>query len=287
MGMNFLNIIRAKHWIKNTLVFLPLILSHKISDWGLFMLAVLAFTAFSLCASAVYIINDFADVKYDQQHPQKRGRPLASGAWKTETALLLSFLLFIVSFGISLFFLPILFTATLLLYLASATAYTFYLKRLAIADVLALAGLYSLRVIAGGGALNINISPWLLAFSIFFFLGLAVLKRYAELSKYQEYHNGRGYTAFDLDVIRSIGIQSGYLSVLILMLYLHSQEVRALYTSPALLWLMVPVLLYWITRLWLLVGRGEMDFDPLVFAIKDRVSYISGALIGLIFIGAI
>ncbi len=284
----FLKALRVTQWVKNILVFVPLLMAHKIAEPALAPQAICAFLVFSLCASSVYIVNDLLDLESDRQHPRKKNRPFAAGALEIKTGVLLAPLLLVSSFVISFKFLPLLFTALLALYLVLTTAYSFYLKRLLIVDVLILAGLYTLRVLAGGIAVEVFISPWLLAFSSFFFLNLAVVKRYAELRMMQERQqarsSGRGYIVDDNELLRSIGPTAGYLSVLVLMLYINSKEVTVLYKHPTVLWQIAPFLLYWITRIWFMAHRGQMDDDPIVFAVKDPLSYAVGAVVVVILV---
>lgn len=284
----FLKALRVSQWVKNILVFVPLLMAHKIAETALTLQALCAFVVFSLCASSVYIVNDLLDLESDRQHPRKKHRPFAAGTLAIKTGVLLAPLLLACSFAISFIFLPLLFTALLALYLVLTTAYSFYLKRLLFVDVLILAGLYTLRVLAGGIAVEVYISPWLLAFSSFFFLNLAVVKRYAELRMVQErkqaHSSGRGYLVGDNELLRSLGPAAGYLSVLVLTLYINSKEVTVLYEHPTVLWLIAPFLLYWITRIWFKAHRGQMDDDPIVFAVKDPTSYAVGAVVAAILI---
>jgi 4-hydroxybenzoate polyprenyltransferase/phosphoserine phosphatase len=284
--------IRAHQWVKNLLLFVPLIVGHKITDIKVVIETLYAFMAFSLCASSVYIINDLLDLESDRQHPQKRNRPFASGKLKIQTGILLIPLLMFTSFAISTFLLTPLFSLMLVLYLIATTAYSLHLKRVVILDVLVLAGLYAFRVLAGGVASNITVSPWLLAFSVFLFLSLAFVKRYAELRIIQtrnlEVNPNRGYMIRDAEILRSMGSTSGYLSVLVLVLYINSNDVVLLYKQPTVLWLVGICLLYWITRIWLIADRGEMEDDPIAYTIKNRTSYIIGAIIaGVIIIATI
>jgi 4-hydroxybenzoate polyprenyltransferase len=284
----FLQALRVHQWLKNTLLFVPLLTSHKLTELGLVLQAGYAFMAFSLCASSVYIVNDLRDLEADRQHPHKRFRPFAARLLNVKTGVLLVPLLLIGAGAITFLFLTPLFGASLALYVGLATAYTFYFKRVLIIDVLILAALYTLRVLSGGIAVSISVSHWLLAFSMFLFLSLAFLKRYSELRMTQQQHQmhvqGRSYAVEDIDLLRSIGPTSGYLSVLVLGLYINSKDVVPLYQHPAMLWLIGPCLLYWLTRMWLLANRGEMADDPLVFSVKDAQSYVVGFFVATIII---
>jgi 4-hydroxybenzoate polyprenyltransferase len=248
--------------------------------------------SFSFAASAVYVLNDLLDLESDRQHPHKRSRPLAAGLVPIPAALVMVPLAIASSIVLAATLLPSLFTTILLLYIGTTTAYSFGLKRIPILDVLVLAGLYTLRVLAGAVATHVPVSPWFLAFSMFFFLSLAFVKRYAELrlasgdGKGQEYLHARGYLVGDLDLLRSVGATSGYLAIAVLALYINSPEVHVLYRQPAALWLIGPLLLYWVTRVWLLAHRGRLYSDPVVFALTDRPSYLLAGLVAVILIVA-
>jgi 4-hydroxybenzoate polyprenyltransferase len=278
--------IRVQQWSKNLLLFVPLLLAHRVTDIAAIIHACYAFVAFSLCASSVYIVNDLLDLESDRLHPLKKSRPFASGSLQLKTGISLVPLFLAISFSVSLVLLTPLFSAALLLYLITTTAYSFYFKRLAIFDVVLLAGLYTLRIVVGGIATGIHVTPWLLGFSMFFFLSLAFVKRYAELRVMQlhkrENNCSRGYLAEDVELLRIAGSTSGYLSVLVLALYINNNDVARLYANPTLLWLIGPCLLYWITRIWLLASRGVMQDDPIVFTAKDRASYVVGLITVLI-----
>jgi 4-hydroxybenzoate polyprenyltransferase len=280
--------LRIYQWVKNILLFVPLVLAHEVMNMGLIVHALLAFIAFSLCASSVYIINDLLDLENDRMHPYKKHRPLASGAIQIKTSLIMIPALLLTSLSTSILFINFSFAVVIFLYFSITSAYSLYIKHILIADVLLLAGLYTFRVFSGGIATNISISPWLLAFSIFFFLSLAFMKRYSELytmrKNRQKLVTGRAYTFGDMTLLRSIGPASGYLSVLVFTLYIESTTVKALYPHPTLLWLINPFLLYWITRLWFFAHRGEMNDDPLVFAIKDPMSYVLGITVAVLLV---
>jgi len=249
----------------------------------------LAFAAFSLCASSAYIINDLVDLESDRQHPTKRERPFASGSLQIQTGIVLAPLLIAGALLIAAPLLSSLFTALLCSYFLLTMAYSLYFRRKLLLDVLTLAGLYTLRILAGGIAVSVVVSQWLLTFSVFLFLSLAFLKRYAELRVIEENnqinHSGRGYVLSDIMMVQNVGSTSGYLSVLVLALYINSREVVELYQHPWVLWLIGPCLLYWITRMWFLAHRGQMTDDPILFAVRDRKSYMIGFAV-LVFIFA-
>lgn len=276
----YLRAMRPHQWLKNLLVFLPLATAHELDNLPQLLSAVLAFVAFGLCASSVYLLNDLVDLPSDRHHPRKRLRPFAAGTASVKVGIALAPALLVGGIGISLL-LPWQFGTVLAAYYISTVAYSFWLKQKVLVDVFLLAGLYTLRVIAGGAAVAITPSFWLLAFSMFIFLSLAMLKRYTELLTLKERNEtrvgGRAYAQLDLVTIAGLGHTSGYMSVLVLALYINSDAVRLLYRMPEIIWLLCPLVLYWVSRMWQRAGRGEMHDDPIVFAIKDRVSrYVVG-----------
>ncbi len=269
-----LKAMRPHQWAKNLLIFVPLVLSHRIFDPAVLAAGVTAFIAFSLCASAIYVVNDLFDIAADRAHPRKRLRPFAAGELSVPTGIGLAAALMTMALGLAVFaatrdFILILFT-----YVALTTAYSWRLKREAILDVLVLATLYSVRVLGGGAAAGITISNWLLGFALFLFLSLAFVKRYVELLGQNGRMPGRGYSAVDHGVMLSIGTTAGYMSVVILALYVNSDEVAKLYSNPRALWLTCPVLLYWISRMWLRAGRQQVHDDPVLDALRDPTSHL-------------
>jgi len=264
--------LRLHQWIKNLLIFVPLALSHQILDLALLAQAMLAFLAFGLCASSIYLLNDLLDLPADRRHPSKRDRPLAAGALPIKRGVLLIPMLLLIGFTIALA-LPFEFLLVLVLYFVVTLAYSLWFKQAALVDVLVLAALYTLRIIAGTAAAGVEYSFWLLAFAMFLFLSLALVKRYSELMAQPEdndqFLHGRGYRVGDLDILSQFGSSSGYLAVLVLAFYINSSEIKLLYTYPEAIWMLCPILLYWISRVWLLARRGEMHEDPVVFAIQD------------------
>jgi 4-hydroxybenzoate polyprenyltransferase len=283
--------IRVHQWVKNLLLFVPVILDHKLFNGEAMAKACLGFTAFCLAASGGYILNDMLDLEADRRHATKRHRPFASGALPPALGIALIPLLVIGAIWIGWTRLPSRFVASLGLYLVLTTAYSTYLKRIAVLDVLLLAGLYTLRVLAGVAASHVRFSTWLLAFSMFLFLSLAFVKRYAEVSGLEpggdEQVRRRGYRRGDREWLGSMGSSSGYLSVLVLALYINSDQVVALYRAPLLLWLVCPLLLLWIGRMWLRAYRGQIHEDPIVAAVRDPLSYLLGALVGVIMYAAL
>jgi 4-hydroxybenzoate polyprenyltransferase/phosphoserine phosphatase len=267
--------LRLHQWLKNTLVLLPLVLAHELTNTGLFLQALLAFLSFGLCASSVYVLNDLLDLPSDRQHYSKRLRPLASGEIPLLTGLLISPALLVMSFALANQ-LPQAFIIILGVYYLCTGFYSFVLKRIMLVDVIMLAALYTLRIIAGAAAVSVVPSFWLLAFSMFLFFSLAVVKRYTELDYLQkagiDQSEGRGYFAQDLNMMAMFGSTSALLSVMVFALYINNDDTREQYATPELLWLLCPLLLYLVTRIWLLAARGQIAEDPIVFAIKDRVS---------------
>jgi len=285
-----LRALRVHQWVKNLLVFVPVMLDHKLFQPPVMVKALLAFAAFCCAASGAYVLNDLLDRDADRRHRIKRNRPFAAETLSRSFGVVLVPLLFAAALLWSLWLSPK-FLALLTLYVVLTTAYSIYLKQIAVLDVLLLAGLYTLRVLAGVAASHVRFSTWLLAFSMFLFLSLAFLKRYAELSELQggaaEGLARRGYLRGDREWLGSMGGASGYLSVLVLALYINSGEVVALYRNPLLLWLICPLLLFWISRMWLLAHRGRIDQDPIVAAVRDPASYAIGALVALILYAAV
>ncbi len=268
---------RIYQWVKNLLVFLPLIGSHRVTDPVLVSQALLAFVSFSLCASAVYTINDLLDLKADRLHPEKRKRPLAAGDLSPQAGVLLAVCLLLTG-AVPAMLLSAGFSAILACYFVLTFGYSLAFKKQPVLDVLVLAGLYTTRVFAGELATGIQVSEWLLAFSMFIFLSLSLLKRYSELvskeTQEQVATNGRGYCVTDSAMLATLGGAAGYLAVLVLALYINSMSVSLYYSRPRILWLVAPVLLYWVSRIWILAGRGEVHHDPIVFSFRDRTTYV-------------
>jgi 4-hydroxybenzoate polyprenyltransferase/phosphoserine phosphatase len=282
--------LRPHQWTKNVLLFVAAILAHKYTDVAVMAHALAGFAAFSLVASSVYVLNDLLDLEADRQHRTKKNRPFAAGKLSIPFGLALSSLVAVMGLSIALVFTPPLFGAVLVGYLVLTTAYSVYLKRKLIVDVLTLAGLFTYRVIAGGVAADVPVSFWLLGFSMFFFTGLAFVKRYSEvvaiIGKDQKRVPGRNYWAEDLDIIKTVGPACGLLAVLVFCLYINSANVQELYPRPEALWLIAPVMLYWITRIWFLAARNQLDDDPVVFALSDRISHLAALVTGACILAA-
>ncbi|WP_310626572.1 UbiA family prenyltransferase [Limnohabitans sp.] len=282
-----LKAMRLHQWMKNLLVFVPLMAAHQYADVSRDGFALMAFWVFSLTASSVYLLNDLVDVQDDRHHVRKRHRPFASGAlslvagWVTWPVLLL------VAVVLSALYMPVLFSVSLGVYFVLTVAYSLYLKQLAVVDVLTLAALYTLRIIAGAAAIDVAVSFWLLLFSMFIFLSLALIKRYSELKVAREAGKsgalrGRGYAPEDLELVSSLGGSAGFIAVLVLALYIQDGQAAHLYATPQLIWLACPVMLFWISRAWLIAHRGRMHDDPIVFALKDKVSWGVGVFMGAV-----
>jgi len=279
----FIRSLRPHQWVKNLIVFVPALAAHKMGDTSLLLRDVFAFATFCLCASGVYILNDLVDLDFDRQHPTKKSRPFASGNLPLPAGLICA-PLFLAGGILLAAQLSWHLAEVAMAYVLLTTSYSWWIKRVALLDVFLLAGLYTIRLVAGHAVTGIVYSSWLLMFSMFIFLSLALVKRYVELADAKETDSdnitpaGRGYVARDLELVASLGTGCGYLAALVLALYVNSQQVVILYEHPNLLLLICPLLLYWISRVWLLAHRGRMHDDPVLFAVKDATSYIIGVL---------
>jgi 4-hydroxybenzoate polyprenyltransferase/phosphoserine phosphatase len=285
----YLLALRPHQWLKNGLVALPTIAAHKFSITDI-VAVVIALASFSFAASSVYLINDMIDLPLDRAHPAKRQRALATGEIALRHVILLAAFLAIVSFSLALM-LPRAVMLTLITYIGFSVVYSLYLKRKLMIDVVALAGLYGIRVLAGGAATGIVLSHWLVGFCFFIFLSLALVKRMSEMiaqsSALGENVRGRGYRREDLQTISAITAASGLVAVLVFALYINSSDVRALYQYPEFLWGICVILVYWLGRVYFLAGRGEMHQDPVIFAATDRVSLLTGVIVTVLFILAL
>ncbi len=304
----WLKAIRLHQWAKNTLLFLPLLLAH-VRAAGPIAAACLAFLSYGLAASATYTVNDLLDLEYDRHHPRKRHRPFAAGDLSPIAGVVTIAVFLAASLTLALLLPHVLETLSpsshllsrwqflewLAIYAVSTTAYSLWLKRMVLVDVIVLSGLYTVRILAGSAATGIPVSPWLAAFSIFFFLSLAFVKRFAELESLKLHSEtagalavkGRGYRLSDLEQLRSFGTSSGYASVVVFSLYVGNLNAAALYLHTTRLWLLVPVLLLWLSRLWLIASRNELHEDPVVYAITDKRSLLLGILVVAIVLSAL
>jgi len=277
---------RPHQWSKNLLVFVPVFAAHDASQ---IPLAALGFIPFCLTASAIYIVNDIVDIEADRAHPRKRNRPFAAGDLSVGTGYVLAAGLLALAFALAWSFSNLPLVATLAVYLVSTFAYSMLLKRKLLLDILTLAGLYTLRIVAGGFAGEVTLSPWLLGFSMFIFLALAAVKRQAELvdqAKTGRESAGRAYQVGDLPIITGLALSAGTSSILVLALYISLEDVQHLYPHPELLWFICPLVLYWVLRMVIKTHRGEMTDDPIVFAAKDQGSQAAVILCGLIAVAA-
>ena len=300
--------IRLHQWAKNALIFLPLLLAH-VRTAGPSAATLMAFLSFGFAASATYIINDLLDLEADRHHTRKRRRPFAAGDLSPIAGVLTTALFFLLSLALATAlphvravlsprFLttgPGPFLEWLVIYVAVTMAYSLRLKRMVLVDVIVLSGLYTIRLVAGSAAAGVEISPWLAAFSVFFFLSLAFVKRFSELESMLDNTEaltpvavkGRGYRVSDLEQVRSFGTASGCASVVVFALYIGSNDAaRQLYPHYGRLWLLVPVILLWLFRLWLRASRGELHEDPVVYAITDRRSLLLGVMVVAIVLSA-
>ena len=285
----WLRMLRVHQWLKNLLLFVPLFAAHQLPGAQSGMALVLAFFAFSLCASAVYIGNDLLDLDSDRLHPRKCTRPFAAGRVPVAAGVLIAPVLLLGGLALATQ-VGAQFLGWLLFYFVLTCAYSLGIKRLILVDCLALAMLYTLRLVAGASAIALPLSYWLIAFGVFLFLSLAFVKRYAELIV-QAAHgkhkaHGRGYYTADAPLVQTLGVAAGFSAVLVLALYLNSDAVVKLYRAPEFVWGTVPVMLYWVSWMWMQAHRGNMHDDPLVFALKDKASLLAGlAFAGVLALG--
>ena len=280
----WLRAVRVHQWAKNLLLALPALAAHLGPTPAVIAPLAVAFFSFSLLASAVYLVNDVADLEHDRAHPTKRARPLAAGEIGTGAAMAVAALLAVASLSLA-WTLPRAFLQLWAGYMALTTLYSFALKRVVVLDVMVLGALYTARVVAGAAAVEVPLSHWFLAFAVFLFTSLAILKRMVEslgvVGRDEESLAGRGWAARDIPVLLGFGAACSVASALVYCLYITSDEVRQLYGRPDILWLGLPIVLYWLGRVWLLAQRGLVHEDPLLFALHDRVSYVVGAAIAL------
>jgi 4-hydroxybenzoate polyprenyltransferase len=279
--------LRPHQWTKNVLVFLPILMAHQFLDPKTVWNTILAFLCFGLVASSIYLMNDLMDLHQDRRHETKRNRPFASGALPVSHGVVMIPLLLGAAVSIASR-LPVMFSVTMVSYLVLNLGYTFYLKRKLLVDVMALSGAYTLRILAGNAAGPVEVSNWLLAFSMFLFLSLALVKRYVELdtAPEEETHSkrvmGRGYRKSDLDMISQLGVASGFSAVVVLALFIEGAGKSGLYRFRELIWLVVPIVLYVIGRIWMLAKRRELPDDPIMFIIRDWRSHLMAAIVASI-----
>ena len=279
--INIIKTLRLHQWVKNVLIFIPFVASHQVISIAISEKLLLYFLSFSLCASACYIVNDLFDIKNDKKHFSKKYRPIASGKLSKQTGLIIAIVLLILSFFIAKNFGENNFLLILVIYFVLSFFYSAFLKRFILIDVIGLTTLYTLRIFAGSQIGNIKISFWLIVFSIFFFLSLAFLKRYNEISKKKNDTKspGRGYYGSDKLLIKLLGVNSGYMSILVLALYLNSEIINILYKTPEYMWVAVITFLSWINWIWIKSSRNQVHHDPILFVLKDAFSILAFILI--------
>ena len=282
-----IRILRPLQWAKNFLVFVPLLLAHQLQETGKLVDVAIGFLLFCAVASAGYIFNDLLDLRSDRKHPQKKKRPIAAGDLPVPHALLLLAVMLSGTILAVSAWAPPWVGLMLALYLVATLSYSLYLKQVLLVDVILLAALYTHRILTGGVMAEVEVSPWLLAFSAFFFLSLAFVKRYLELRRAESDGNAaperRAYTIDDIGLVESMGIVCGFISIVVLCLFISGSDTSRLYSTPGLLWLACPVMFYWISRIWFLARRGQIDEDPVLFATRDSRSYLVGlALLAII-----
>lgn len=279
---------RIHQWVKNTLIFLPLLAAHEMTNVRVVLDAITAFVFFSILTSGVYVLNDINDRFEDSKHPLKRNRPFASGSLSPIYGYILATVFILGSISLCYYILGADIAVVMIIYFCITTAYTYAMRKYWIIDVIILALLYTIRIIVGGVATQIELTFWILAFSMFIFFSLAMVKRYVELSEMAENGEvdsiyGRGYLKSDMPIIASMGSGSGYLAVAVLALYINDLGASHLYSNSQYIWAACPVLLYWITRIWMLAHRGMIKHDPLLFAIRDMGSMVVGVILFSIF----
>jgi len=287
----WLKAIRIHQWAKNVLVFVPLFTSHSLFKPDAVVSALIAYFSFCTVASATYLLNDLLDLESDRKHSIKKYRPLAAGKMSMLQGILTGIVLLSTGIILTILYLNMYFLLVLLIYLTLTILYSFILKHVQTADVISLASLFTLRVIAGAVVIGVPLSFWLLCFSMFLFLSLAMIKRVSELIHAEKQSggelqkvSGRDYLTADIVVLQSLGGASGFLSVLVFAQYINSDQVVKMYSSPEFLWLVIPVLGYWVMRIWIMAARGQIDEDPISFAIRDKQSWLTTAALFLIFV---
>lgn len=279
--MDLIRALRLYQWAKNILLFLPLLAAHcwDVTAWWN---AFLGFLIFGCCASATYIVNDLWDLGADRMHPRKRFRPFASGRLSIVSGLFLLIFLLPISLwaaaGLSWVFFGL-----LLLYVVITIAYSLYLKKIPLVDVLVLAFLYIHRIFSGGVLVGLTLTHWLIMVALFMFVSLALVKRCTELQWMRRAGKtnaaGRGYRVSDLPYLSGVGVTSGLVAIMVLALYIQTQSHSLLYSAAYYLWFILPVLLYWVMRLWIKTTRMQVHDDPLLFAIQDKPSWVVAILV--------
>jgi len=283
--------LRPHQWSKNLLLIVPAVAAQIWMEPDVVLELVLACVAFSLTASGGYILNDLIDLDADRQHPEKQSRPFASGQLSVSWGFVMGPVLLFSGIAVAYSLVNFQFGTVVVTYALLSAAYSRWIKRVLLLDVMLLAGFYALRLVAGGAAVSVEVSSWLLAFSMFFFLSLAFAKRLMEFDLSAQEHlpssSARPYTSVDRDAFRTIGPTCGLMSILVLALYISSDTVQAIYERPQTLWLVCPLLLYWVLRVWFFALRGDLHHDPVVFALRDRVSYaVAGVVLVVLYLAS-
>jgi 4-hydroxybenzoate polyprenyltransferase/phosphoserine phosphatase len=277
--------LRIHQWLKNLLILVPLLVSGAFTHIDALILTLIGFVSFSFLASATYIVNDLLDLDSDRNHLRKRFRPLAAGNLSIFSGMLCSLTLFILALVLACFVAGY-FIWVLLAYLILTLLYSFKIKQYIGLDVMVLASLYTIRIMAGAAIIAVPVSFWLLSFSMFIFLSLALIKRCAELKAFVKQNktqaSGRDYNTLDYDVLMNIGTSSAMLSVLMFCFYINSNVLSDQYQSPTLLWLVLPALCYWLMRMWIKTHRGEMHDDPIVYSLRDKGSLVTIGFMGVV-----
>jgi len=288
--LSYVTALRPYQWVKNLLLFFPAVVSVQPFSTDMFKTLCISFIAFCLVASSGYLFNDLLDLEVDRNHPDKKTRPLAAGQISVFYSKVLIFVLTVIAFLIAFLFVNIKFFLILSVYFLLTAIYSLFLKRKMIVDILTLAILYTARIIAGGFAVDLQLSVWLLAFSMFVFLSLAAVKRLAELVENAsiglKYSLGRSYEVNDITIIEGISLVSGYISVLVVIFHIFTEATQEYYSQPEILLGACPIIVYWITRMILLAHRGQMHHDPILFSLRDSPSRLSAVLIIIIAIVA-
>jgi 4-hydroxybenzoate polyprenyltransferase len=283
----FARALRPHQWVKNLLVFVPIVAAHTMFRGDLLRVSVLTFIAFSLSASAIYVLNDISDIQSDRAHPRKRARPFAAGDLTIPSGVMVAIVLLVLAIVVAATAISSQLALLVIAYLVVTSAYSLRLKQQPVTDVFTLTSLYILRIVAGGVATDTSLSSWLLAFALFLFLSLAFIKRFTELLKTEGWSIGRGYCRHDAAWMQAVGTSAGYMAVLVLALYVNAPETSALYARSKILWLLCPLLLIWLTRLWFRAGRGMLLDDPVLDALKDSTSYAGAAAAFAIILAAL
>lgn len=289
--LSIIESLRVHQWSKNLLLAVPAIVGQVAASPGVPQALLMAFLAFSLAASGNYLLNDLIDIEADRRHPEKRHRALAARTLPVTWAAVIAPVLIAAGVGLAFAFINRPFALMLVAYVMLAIAYSKFFRRLLVLDVMTLASLYTLRLVAGGAAVDVAVSSWLFVFSMFFFVSVAFAKRLTELdsraSVREELDPSRAYIAADRSAFATIGPASGMLAVLVMALYVSTDSIRAHYASPDFLWILCPLLLYWVLRLWIFTLRGELHHDPVVFALQDRASYVVvAAVLAVLYLAA-